>query len=76
MVDTGIKRRIEEPAIKVQAATWGNVLKREGIGCFEKEKLGEVKRGHWETEVEGANYEREILKGFFRGGMRADERGT
>ena len=76
MVDTGIKRRIEEPAIKVQAATWGNVLKREGIGCFEKEKLGEVKMGHWEIEVEGADYEREILKGFFRGGRTADKRGT
>ena len=37
MVETGIKRRIEEPTIGVQAATWGNVLKMEGIRHFEKE---------------------------------------
>ena len=34
-----------------------------------------MKRGHWEGEVEGADYEREILKGFFRG-RRADKKGT
>ena len=72
MIDTCIKRKIEEPTIDMQTTTWGSVLKREGIGCFEKEKLGEVKRGHWEIEVEGADYEREILKGFFREGRTAD----
>ena len=37
MIDTCIKRIIEEPAVEMQAATWGSVLKKEGIGRFEKE---------------------------------------
>ena len=45
MIDTFIKRRIKEPTIDVQVATWGSVLKNEEIGCFEKENFGEVLRG-------------------------------
>ena len=45
MIDTCIKRIIEEPAVEMQAATWGSVLKKEGIGRFEKENQGEVLRG-------------------------------
>ena len=32
MIDTCIKRRIEEPTIDMQAATWESVLKKKNLG--------------------------------------------
>ena len=40
MIDTFIKRRIKEPTIDVQVATWGSVLKR-------TEKMAFWKRFSW-----------------------------
>ena len=52
MIDTCIKRKIEEPTIDMQTTTWGSVLKREGIGRFKKEKFGEVLRGFRKVDQE------------------------